>query len=318
MIKSSPHLGLRRKASATFDLLEADADHHREMLGCLKTLLHQGEAYRCGDYLRNRSPSMVEFKKSSKDSSLDENCREKMCEWGYKVCDHFRIPREIVAFAFSYLDRFVERCGCDRTAFKLAAMTSLYIATKTLNGKQISISTLAELSRGEFQSPHIAEMERIMLDILEWKLHPPTVQAYIRQLLLLTPSRKDIELIYHHAMFLAEMSVFDYEFVKQDRLLIALGAVMIAVQGAMKKTLADFVKTNILERLRTEYDVKVDLNLLEDVQQRLFFLYTCSTQIQHDDVSPIRMASYRFDKEHSFKGHFDHVHSPVSVIQKDL
>ena len=106
MTKSSPHLGLRRKASATFDLLEADADHHREMLGCLKTLLHQGEAYRCGDYLRNRSPSMVEFKKSSKDSSLDENCREKMCEWGYKVCDHFRIPREIVAFAFSYLDRF--------------------------------------------------------------------------------------------------------------------------------------------------------------------------------------------------------------------
>lgn len=309
---SPPSLGLRMQNTASFD---ADEPEISEMIGCFKTLLAQSKTYRCGDYLRRNQPPIGE-KKLSKDRTVDQNCREKMVEWCYKVCDHFRIPREVVAFALSYLDRFVEKCGCDRTAFKLAAMTSLYIATKTLNGKQISVSTLAELSRGEFQAAHICEMERIMLDTLKWKLSPPTVQAYIRQILLLMPSRKNMELIHHHAVFLAELSVFDYDFVRHEKVLIALGAVLIAVQGAMDKILSEFVKMNVLELLKSEYKVEVDLCLLDNVQKRLFFLYTCSTEIKHDDLSPIKLATYNFAQGQPQKGRFDLVNSPVSVMEK--
>ena len=285
------------------------------MIGCLQTLLHQAKPYRCRDYLRRNKAHHGE-EKLPKESSVDENCREKMVEWSYKVSDHFRIPREIVAFACSFLDRFVERCGCDRTAFKLAAMTSLYLATKTLNGKQISINTLAELSRGEFTGAHIAEMELIMLDTLKWKLNPPTVQAFIRQILLLMPSRRNFDMIYDRAMFLAELSVFDYAFVPHDRLIIALGCVLISIPAAMDETLSEFVKTNILEMLRTEYNVSIDTNLLEKVQQRLFFLYSRSTEIQYDDLLPIKLSTYSSVEGRPRKGHFDLVNSPVSVIQK--
>lgn len=309
---STPSLGLRMQNSVSFDAEDSETD---EMIGCLTTMLAQSKTYKCGDYLRRNQPEHGQ-KNLSKEKTVDENCREKMIEWSYKVCDHFRIPREIVAFASSYLDRFVEKCGCDRTAFKLAAMTSLYVATKTLNGKQISINTLAELSRGEFQAAHIAEMERIMLDTLKWKLNPPTVQSYIRQILLLMPSRKNMDLIHHHAVFLAELSVFDYDFVRHDKVLIALGAVMIAVQGALDKVLSDFVKTNVLELLRSEYGVQIDLRLLENVQKRLFFLYSCSTEIQHDDLSPIKLATYRVAQGQSQKCRFDLVNSPVSVMEK--
>lgn len=309
---TTPSLGLRMRSGGSFD---PENTENNEMIGCLRTMLYQGKTYRCRDYLR-RSKGRSTEAKVPREGSVDENCREKMVEWSYKVSDHFRIPREIVACAISFLDRFVERCGCDRTAFKLAAMTSLYIATKTLNGKQISINTLAELSRGEFTGAHIAEMELIMLDTLKWKLNPPTVQAFIRHILLLMPSRRNVDLIYERAIFLAELSVFDYAFVPHDRLIIAVGAVMIAVRGAMDKTLSEFVKTNVLELLRSEYSVAIDEHLLERVQQRLVFLYSHSTEIQYDDLSPIKMSTYNVVKGHSQKGRFDLVNSPVSVMQK--
>ena len=285
------------------------------MIGCLHTLLRQGKAYRCRDYLK-RSQTYNKEEKLSKESTVDESCREKMVEWSYKVSDHFRMPREIVAYACSFLDRFVERCGCDRTAFKLAAMTSLYMAAKTLNGKQISIYTLAELSRGEFTADHIAEMELIMLDTLKWRMNPPTVQAFVRQILLLMPSRRNFDLIYDRAMFLAELSVFDYAFVPHDRMIIALGSVLISVHAAMDEALSEFVKTNVLELLRTEYSVAIDSELLKRVQERLFFLYTHSTEIRYDDLAHIKMSSYGSVKGNTHKGRFDLVNSPVSVIQK--
>ena len=305
-------LGLRMRSIGSFD---ADDSENNDMIGNLRTLLHQAKFYRCRDYLRRGKDRHTESI-LPREGSVDENCREKMVEWSYKVSDHFRIPREIVACAVSFLDRFVERCGCDRTAFKLAAMTSLYIATKTLNGKQISINTLAELSRGEFTGSHIAEMELIMLDTLKWKLSPPTIQSFIRHILLLMPSRRNIDLIYERAIFLAELSVFDYAFVPHDKLIIALGAVLIAIRGAMDKTLSDFVKTNVMEILRSEYSVAIDDQLLERVQQRLVFLYTHSTEIQYDDLSTINMSSCNLVEGHSHKGRFDLVNSPVSVMQK--
>mmetsp|Transcript_3112 Transcript_3112/g.6267 ORF Transcript_3112/g.6267 Transcript_3112/m.6267 type:complete len:315 (-) Transcript_3112:170-1114(-) len=312
MIDSTPSLSLRMRSAPRFDVDNAD---NNEAIGCLDTLLRQGKTYRCRDYMRRNKLSGTE-KKLTKEISVDESCREKMVEWSYKVSDHFHIPREIVACAISFLDRFVERCGCDRTAFKLAAMTSLYIATKTLNGKQISINTLAELSRGEFTGAHIAEMELIMLETLEWKLNPPTIQSFIRQLLMLMPSRKNMDMIHSHAMFLAELCIFDYAFVPHDRIVIALGAVMIAINGAMDKSIADFVKTNIFESLKSDYNVCLDTKLLESVQQRLVFLCAHSSEILQDDLSPIKTANYNFVKPDADKGRLDFSNSPVSVIEK--
>jgi hypothetical protein len=110
---------------------------------------------------------------------VDSSWRGLMTEWEYKIIDHFGLSREIVAISFSYLDRFTAKCKCDRKAYKLAAMTSIFIATKIYNSRQLAIGTLATLSRGEFEISHIAQMELIILKTLEWKVNPPTVQSFI-------------------------------------------------------------------------------------------------------------------------------------------
>ena len=185
---------------------------------------------------------------------VDESCREKMCEWSYRICDHFNTSREIVAIAFSYLDRFNDVTRCDRTAFKLASMTCLYIATKVFHNKQLSVSTLVELSRNEFTAQHIIQMERIILATLDYKMNPPTAQIFLFQYQLLLPIQKIISIvdtnislvssecnhhnalfsqimndIYDRATYYGELVVYDYSLVTEQRQNIAISCLFNAI-----------------------------------------------------------------------------------------
>jgi hypothetical protein len=100
---------------------EKEEDHYNETT----------ESTDCSDYkifetssTPNATPiaSYIKYVEDVVDESLldvDESCREKMCEWSYRICDHFNTSREIVAIAFNYLDRFNDVTRCDRTAFKI-------------------------------------------------------------------------------------------------------------------------------------------------------------------------------------------------------
>lgn len=104
-----------------------------------------------------------------------------MAQWEYRIVDYFDASRDLVGIAFSFLDRFTAKCTCDRQAYKLAAITSLFIAMKLHAPRRFSIDTLAALSRGEFEDSQIAQMELIMLKTLDWRLSPPTTQSFIHR-----------------------------------------------------------------------------------------------------------------------------------------
>ncbi len=42
------------------------------------------------------------------DFVVDDACRQKMCEWSYRIIDAFDGRREIVAMAQNFLDRFLD------------------------------------------------------------------------------------------------------------------------------------------------------------------------------------------------------------------
>ena len=201
---------------------------------------------------------------------IDTSCREQMCEWTFRICNHFHIPRYLVGVAFNFLDRFlhvISASCCDRRSFKLASMTSLYIATKifspiTNNNNNnnnnnshnnnnhnhhsyeplLSINTLAELSRGEFEIQHIAQMELLMLELLEWKVHPPVVQDYVHYLLTYLLSSQynhcclekiQWRTIVQRTMFFAELTVYDYDLILHDRAILALACIFNAMEAVL-------------------------------------------------------------------------------------
>jgi Cyclin, N-terminal domain/Cyclin, C-terminal domain len=202
--------------------------------------------------------------------------------------DHFHVSRETVAISCSYLDRFVEKCSCDRSAFKLAAMTSLYIAAKTFGSShRITIRSLADLSRGEFDMSHISEMETIILQTLEWRLNPPTAQCFINSFFnyLPVPQGPVSVAIYQRAMFFAELVLYDYAFVTKKRSLIALSAMINAMEGLDESTFSQRQQEGFVETVCMTFGLKFALEEIEGVRNRLWYVYSMSAQYKEDDVS---------------------------------
>jgi hypothetical protein len=330
-MSSTPLLSLRMKScrsvppSERFQALDLDgtADRLRVMM-----VQEKSETYSCRNYILRRKMEHLESTKSMEsddddgsavpplDNEIDTLCREKMCEWAYRVVDHFHASREIVASAFSYLDRFVDRCSCDRAAFKLCAMTSVYMATKVFNSREISMSSLADLSRGEFDMAHISEMEGIILQTLDWRMHPPTTQCFINHLhaLVPLPTGPVTRAIFQRATFFAELSLFDYCFVTQSKSAIAIAALMNAMEG-MEGTVTRTEQEQFTRTIKDMVDLEHSKELIDSIRNRLWYVYSQSAQYHEDDVLPSLQKVPREAKipQSIEKGRLGGDSSPVSV-----
>jgi hypothetical protein len=325
-MSANPLLSLRMKSSRSTPPSERCNGFDEETNDRVQVMLalEDSQPYKCRDYLLRRKLERIEEgPDSSADdvpplvSEVDALCREKMCEWAYRVVDHFHASREIVAIAFSYLDRFIDRCCCDRAAFKLAAMTSIYMATKIFNSREISMSSLAELSRGEFDMAHISEMEGIILQTLDWRMHPPTIQCFIDHLHALLPLPKGpvTRAIYQRASFFAELSLFDYCFVSHPKSAIAVAALINAMEG-MEGNISIDVLAQFTRDIKEVAGLHHEKEAINSIRNRLWYVYSQSAQYQEDDVSP---AQQKFPTETSLptsveKGQLGGDQSPVCVV----
>lgn len=205
---------------------------------------------------------------------MNASDREKMAQWEYRIVDHFDVPRYLVGIAFSFLDRFTAKCTCDRQAYKLAAMTSLFTAMKLHNPRRFSINTLAALSRGEFNASQIAQMELIMLKTLDWRLSPPTTQSFIHVWgRYLIEGGYDMEPV-ERAIFLAEIAVFDTLLASKERALIAMAALVDSVEcGKFKQT-----DVNALRKIKNDFGLYYPQEDICRIRNRLRYIFSKTSQ----------------------------------------
>lgn len=230
---------------------------------------------------------------------IDEYCREQIVEWSFRVVDYFHIDREVVAVSLSFLDRFLATCCCDRTSFKLAATTTLHLAVKLLYPcKLADLGILSDLSRGEFDMYDVCKMEGIILQSLSWNLHPPTSIAISSILLdfffasrIVTITSCDLDDIYDVSSFFCELAVCDYFFVLIKPSIIALAAILNALEGM-------FGPDNILSKdiLHTAYSFRLGINQdLTAARSRLWELYERSEECAlHNETTLINEDDHHY------------------------
>ena len=146
----------------------------------LKTMLNVERKYRVPNVL-------CQAVSDENNRHLYGDWRRKICQWSFKVIDHYKIDREVVSGAMNILDRYMAvetKClnrdrmdicsdqafpkAIDSRTFQLTAMTSLYLAIKLSdNGKgqysssrKLRLNSFVELSRGQFCADEITGMER--------------------------------------------------------------------------------------------------------------------------------------------------------------
>lgn len=271
-------LDLRMKPSALNSLKSNNLCHENDSYDQLEALLSQDRSYY-----------------GISGGAMNAADREKMAQWEYRIVDHFGLSRDLVGISFSILDRFTSKCVCDRRAYKLAAMTSLFVAIKLRNPRKFSIDTLATLSRGEFNTSHIAQMELIMLKTLDWRLNPPTIQSFIctwgNHLFKETYATESIQ----RAFFLAEIAVFDTLLASKQRALLAIAALAHGMEGLGRYGCpSGQMEIAMLRKLETDFGIHYALEEIHSIRKRLCYIYSKTSQCvaDHSNRSDVGMEPY--------------------------
>lgn len=167
----------------------------------------------------------------------------------------------MVAVSLDLFDRYLATRGnkCNGNMALLTSLTTLHIAIKLHDVKKIKISTLANLSRGQFDAKHIEDMEWKVLSALKWKVHPPTQYAFVSHLVLFLPreanpaSRKEL---FELSRYLTELSVCDSYFVEVNNSTTSFAAILNVMEDMNYSRLS----AGIRERFLSSIAAKVGLH----------------------------------------------------------
>lgn len=185
---------------------------------------HETTIYRRSDYLANES----RFGKI-----LDGPWRQRIIEWMFSVTDHCALKRDCVAVASHYLDLCVDRGVVEsRQQFQLVAMTALQLAIKLYDSTVVRLDSMIKLGRGLFTERDVINMEFKILSSLDWQVHPPTANCFLRQYLRLLPPSISPPVRYmltEVTRFIAEITVCLYSFVDSQPSVVAYAALLIAL-----------------------------------------------------------------------------------------
>jgi len=228
-----------------------------------------------------------EFKEvTTDDDEIDSSCRITMCEWCYRVVDHVGARRELVEISMNYLDRFLDKVNCDRTAYKLVVITSMYLTIKLYTRKSLlTMKSLSVLSKGQFSAIDIAEMERIILQTLSWNLHPPTSANFIYHYHTLLPSIKDSvkHTLCQRSCFFAELAVMEYN-PNWNPSQIAFSAILNALDGLDLSLMTKEARNVYIREIEEVSGVDHTSNTITSAREKIWILYSQSAQFELHDV----------------------------------
>ena len=139
------------------------------------------------------------------------------------------------------------------------------------------MDTILRLSRGSFT---LQEMERMEIDVLQhlqWFVHPPVPQVFLKHLLVVL--NIDDRQVYDLANFLIELSVIDYYFVTFQSSEIATAALINAME-TLKMTNSNTF--DLLKKIKLpQHLFDVQSSNIEECRQRLYFIESQANDQHH-------------------------------------
>lgn len=224
-----------------------------DKVGTIRAMKLQEANYLCKDYLQvwhNLDENLCCDSRSSLDPNLpvDRECRFRMAGWCYQVVDFCEFNRDTVAISMNYLDRFMStdegmKARKDLKLFQLAGMACLYTAIKVHEQQALEPKVISELSRGIYTEKQITDMERQILESIEWRMNPPTPLSFIQSFLYIIPdyAKKglDHEAVTEIAKYQSQLAVVDSYFLSCSPSSIAIAAIANAAKGIRSTRLCE-------------------------------------------------------------------------------
>lgn len=241
--------------------------HYEDAVDRILTMRKMETSYSFQHYLQQQSQTQQAI-------PLSDSWRSKVTQWAFNVVDHFGLSREVVAVSMGIFDRYLATRGnsCSGNMVLLTSLTTLHLAIKLHETKRIKSSVLANLSRGQFETAHIEEMELKVLSALSWKLYSPTPLAFLSEFLHFLPAgvtsleRKEV---YELSKYMAELAVCESSFVERQNSVIALAAIRNVMESMTFASLSNDGKEDFLYALSEVMGHTFESQSMRETQERL-------------------------------------------------
>ena len=237
-------------------------------------------------YQEETSYALKSYLPSDSSQNLNVAWREKICHWSYNVVDHFDLSREVVAISLSLFDRFLATRNneCNGNLALLTSLTTLHLAIKIHDSKKIRISTLANLSRGQFGASDIEDMEWRVLRDLKWKVHPPTAYSFVYQILLFLPQEASSSVrkeIFELSRYLTELTVCDSYFVDANQSCIAFAAILNVLEDIPYNRLSAGIRECFLRDLGSKASLHYGSPDVAVARQRITAMFASDSMLEN-------------------------------------
>ncbi|KAG8093724.1 hypothetical protein GUJ93_ZPchr0012g20856 [Zizania palustris] len=194
-----------------------------------------------------RSESCVSPNYMSTQTDINEKMRGILIDWLIEVHYKLELLDETLFLTVNIIDRFLARENVVRRKLQLVGVTAMLLACKYEEVSVPVVEDLVQICDRAYTRADILEMERMIVNTLEFDMSVPTPYCFMRRFLKAAHAQSDkkLELL---SFFIIELSLVEYEMLKFRPSMLAAAAVYTA-----QCTISGFKSWNKCCELHTKY-----------------------------------------------------------------
>ncbi|XP_039012321.1 G2/mitotic-specific cyclin-2-like isoform X1 [Hibiscus syriacus] len=158
-------------------------------------------------------------------SDINEKMRAILIDWLIEVHDKFDLMGETLFLTVNIVDRFLSRQTVVRKKLQLVGLVAMLLACKYEEVSVPVVEDLIHISDKAYSRKEVLEMEKLMLNTLQFNMSLPTPYVFMRRFLKAAQSDKKLEFL---SFFLIELALVEYEMLKFQPSLLAAAAIYTA------------------------------------------------------------------------------------------
>ncbi|KAF5739300.1 cyclin-B2-4-like [Tripterygium wilfordii] len=156
---------------------------------------------------------------------INERMRGILIDWLIEVHYKFDLMEETLYLTVNLIDRFLAVQPVVRKQLQLVGVTAMLLACKYEEVSVPVVEDLILISDKAYSRKEVLEMEKLMINTLQFNLSVPTPYVFMRRFLKAAQADKKLELL---SFFMIELCLVEYEMLKFPPSLLAAAAIYTA------------------------------------------------------------------------------------------
>ncbi|KAL7104099.1 hypothetical protein ACP275_08G223300 [Erythranthe tilingii] len=176
-------------------------------------------------YKKMENSSCVSPEYMAQQSDINERMRAILIDWLIEVHHKFELREETLFLTVNIIDRFLAKQSVVRKKLQLVGLVAMLLACKYEEVSVPVVDDLVFISDKAYSRKEVLEMEKLMLNSLQFNMSVPTPYVFMRRFLKAAQSDRKLELL---SFFLIELCLVEFEMLKYPPSYLAAVAIYTA------------------------------------------------------------------------------------------